>query len=82
MIREKVIEIFDKMGLMVTDYKNEELIKEYIHDSLALVSFMVFIEDKFDIEIDDKYFSKDLYEISFEELENIINETISKSHGD
>lgn len=82
MIREKVIEIFDKMGLMVTNYKNEELIKEYIHDSLALVSFMVFIEDKFDIEIDDKYFSKDLYEISFEELENIINETISKSHGD
>lgn len=78
MIREKIIEILNTMGLQITEYKNDELIKEYIHDSLALVSFMVFIEDKFDIEIEEKYFSKDFYETKFEELENIIKESIAK----
>lgn len=58
MIREKIIEILNTMGLQITEYKNDELIREYIHDSLALVSFMVFIEDKFDIEIEENILVK------------------------
>ena len=72
MFRESIMKIFDTMGLQVTDYKDDDLIKEYIHDSLALVSFMVYIEDKFEIEIDAEYFSNDFYETSFKELEKII----------
>ena len=72
MNKEKIIEIFNSMGLQVSNYKENEMIKEYIHDSLALVSFMVFIEDTFQIEIDAKYFTKDFYETSFLELEKII----------
>lgn len=79
MIRERIIEIFDTMGLQITEYKDTDLLKEYIHDSLALISFMVFLEEKFSIEIDDKYFNKDFYETTFEEIEQMIIEITTKT---
>lgn len=72
MIKDELVEILNNMGLQIVEYHKDDLIKQYIHDSLALVSFLIFVEDQFHIEIEADYFNHDFYERTFGQLEAII----------
>lgn len=52
-IREKVIECLSNVGVVIDD--NKELLS-YLQDSLVFVSFVVELEEVFQIELDDALF--------------------------
>jgi len=75
--REKLLEAFDEVGIIIENYANADDIdlREYIEDSMQFISAIVAIEDKFDIEIPEEMYLVDSFS-SLNALNNIINHLI------
>lgn len=52
-IEEKLAEITEENGILVDDYELNLI--EYIPDSITFITFIVAIEEKFDIEMPDDF---------------------------
>jgi len=63
--REKVVECFNNLGLVVDD--KAENILEYLVDSVMYIAFIVELEGMFNVEIPDEY----LLRGNFQTIENI-----------
>ncbi len=67
----------EEIGNPVSEYCKESLIEEFIDDSLSFVSFIIFIEEAFDMVFPVKSLNSKLYKTTMGELEMIIKETIN-----
>lgn len=73
MIKEEIINCFSNLGIIVDDEENNFYLSEYLVDSVAFISFLVELEQKFNIEISDEYLIQGRIE-SFEDVINIVEE--------
>lgn len=55
--KNDIIECLHNIGIFIDDCNDDEviLLRNYIEDSIMFVSFIVELEEKFDIEIPDEY---------------------------
>ncbi|MHC1748511.1 MAG: phosphopantetheine-binding protein [Cellulosilyticaceae bacterium] len=69
MIKNEIIKCFNNLGIIVEDENENFYIKDYIEDSLAFISFIIEIEQKFNIEISDEYLLAD----AMSTIDDVIN---------
>jgi len=50
-VRKTLLNIIDEMGIVVDDDNNDFILNEYITDSLSFISFIIEIENQFNIEV-------------------------------
>lgn len=76
MIREEILSCFSNLGIIIDDAETNFTLAEYLVDSVAFISFLVELEQKFDIEISDEYLIQGRIE-NFEDIVNIVEDLIS-----
>lgn len=52
----------DNIGIQIPNLDGEVFLADYIEDSMAFMSFILEIEEEFDIEVPDEYLSIDMLE--------------------
>ena len=52
-IKEKVVTVLIDLGVMIENLEEDIDLREYIQESIQFISFIVQIEQVFDIELDD-----------------------------
>lgn len=70
-IESELVEIAEENGILIDDF--EISIMEYIPDSITFISFIVAIEEKFDIEMPDDFLLIEKFG-SIKELATVIND--------
>ena len=50
---------FNNIGIIIDNLGEESLIEDYLEDSMSYISFIVEIEQEFDIEVPDEYLLPD-----------------------
>ncbi|MBR2505927.1 MAG: acyl carrier protein [Bacilli bacterium] len=71
MIESELVEIAEENGILIDDF--EMSIMEYIPDSITFITFIVAIEEKFDIEMPDDFLLIEKFG-SIKELATVIND--------
>lgn len=77
-IESGIILALEEIGNPVSEYHKESLLEEYIEDSLSFVSFIIYIEENFDIVFPVKALNSNLYKTTMRELEVILEEAVIK----
>lgn len=57
MIKERINQCFNNLGILLDPHEENFLIEDYIQDSVTFVSFIAELELEFSIEIPDSYLS-------------------------
>lgn len=70
-IESELVEIAEENGILIDDF--EMSIMEYIPDSITFITFIVAIEEKFDIEMPDDFLLIEKFG-SIKELATVIND--------
>ena len=53
---DRISKCFHNSGILIDELNGEELLSELLEDSLEFITFIVEVEQEFDIEISDEYF--------------------------
>lgn len=61
------------IGILYDDLNEYSILKEFIEDSLSFVSFFVEIENLFDIELPDEFYSNKTLEVDMNNFIKIIS---------
>lgn len=75
-IENKIVVSLNSVGCLIDKYNKEDKLLDYIQDSLSLISFIVSLEENTKCDIDVSIISKNLYEKTMSELEEIIKESL------
>ena len=76
-MREKIIECFSNLGILIFEDSNNFELDEFIADSITFVSLLVELEQQFEIEIDDNYLIEGRLK-TFNDIENMISSLLMK----
>lgn len=81
-ITNKIILCFEKVGIYLPTDENEDLdLYQYGMDSMQFISFIVTIEDSFNITFPDELLTEDTFK-SLYGLKNLIQELVEITHLD
>lgn len=73
MVKEKVIEVLENIGIVLEDRDEDVNLDEYGIDSIGYITLMCDLEEKFNIEFSNEYFGKP----EMLSLNGIVNSVIS-----
>lgn len=79
-MKEKIIQCFSNLGIIISDESSNIELDEYIVDSVTFVSFLVELEQQFEIEIDDDYLVQGSLK-TLNDVENMIEELLAKKNS-
>lgn len=71
--------ILENIGIQIPNVDEEIFLADYIEDSIAFISFIVEIEEEFDIEVQDEYLSVEMLE-TFTDVVNMVRHSIEYSN--
>lgn len=77
-IQNKIIEALNSVGCLIDEYSKEDKLIDYVQDSLSLISFIVNIEENTKCDIDVSIISKNLYDKTMIEIEEIVTNSLSR----
>ncbi len=74
-IQDGIKTCLDNLGILCDEVKGEELVADYIDDSITFITFIVGLEEYFKVEIPDQFLTIDLWE-TFDDACEIIEKCI------
>ncbi len=77
-IKSKIIDSLNSIGCLIDDYNKEDKLLDYVQDSLSLISFIVNIEENAKCDIDVSIISKNLYDKTMIEIEEIVTNSLNR----
>lgn len=80
-VKEKIVECMNNMGIVNFEDDTNFRVDEYILDSVMFVSFIIELEQMFDIEIPDEYLIADRLQ-TFDDIYNMIESVTGENDVD
>ena len=77
-IKNTIIDSLNSIGCLIDDYNHEDKLLDYVQDSLSLISFIVNIEENTKCDIDVSIISKNLYDKTMIEIEEIVANSLNR----
>lgn len=73
-MEKKILQAIKNSGVQIDEYQGDLVLNDVLVDSLIFVSFFIEIEQLFDIEIPDEYYTQNLMEKTLDEFSLFIKE--------